>query len=177
MKYALLVLIALWALVSFACGSGRSSGTQQTSTASPGSSLAGTSTPVKTPSTGNGATSAANAGSLSGIFDTIFSSGLLNGSATDSTDSDDPALKTYLLTTADLPAGFTSEGSFSEPVRSGVSGSGVGDVAVSVATKGDAQGTNGDNLVVIGSMAMKLTDPAVLQRALSEAKQLNTQDL
>jgi len=129
-----------------------------------------------TPSPAN-STSTASAGSLSGIFDTIFSSGLLNGSAPASADNGDPALKNYLLTTNDLPAGFTSEGSFSEPVPSGVSGSGVGDVAVSVATRGDAQGTNGDNLVVLGSIAMKLTDPAVLQGALSEAKQLNTQDL
>src|SRR5260370_25098850 len=120
MKFALLVLIALWALASFACGGGGSNGTQQTSTASPASSLAGTSSPAsslgRTTSSGSGATSAANAGSLSGIFDTIFSSGLLNGSATASADNGDPALKNYLLTTDDLPAGFTSEGSFAEPV-------------------------------------------------------------
>ncbi len=86
-------------------------------------------------------------------------------------------MKSYLLTTDDLPAGFTSEGSFGEPVPSGVPGSGVGDIAVSVATRGDAQGTNGDNLVVLGSIAMKLTDPAVLQQALSGARQLSAQDL
>ncbi len=177
MKYALFVLIALWALASFACGGGGSSDTQQTSTASPASSLPGTSSLDETPSPGNGATSIPNAGSLSGIFDTLFNSGLLNGSATASADDGDPALKNYLLTTDDLPSGFTSEGSFAEPIPSGVAGSGVGDVAVSVATRGDAQGTNGDNLVVLGSMAMRLTDPAVLQQALSEAKQLNAQDL
>jgi hypothetical protein len=171
MKYTLLVLIALWALASFACGGGGSSDTQQTTTASPASSLGGTL------SAENSTTSTANAGTLSGIFDTIFSSGLLNGSATTQSDSGDPTLKSYLLTTDDLPTGFTSQGSFSEPIPSGAPSSGVGEVAVSIATKGDPQGTNGDNTVVLGSMAMKLTDPAAFLQALSEAKQLNTDDL
>jgi hypothetical protein len=177
MKYALLVLIALWALGSFACGGGGSNDSQHTTTTSPASSLVGTSLPGGPPSSGNSTTSTANAGTLSGIFDTIFSSGLLNGSATTQSDNGDPTLKDYLLTTDDLPAGFTSQGSFSEPIPSGVPSSGVGDVAVSVATKGDPQGTNGDNLVVLGSIALKLTDPTALQQALSEAKQLNAQDL
>ncbi len=168
MKYMLLGLIVLWALGSFACGGGGSNSAQQTTTASPASTLAGTQSP------GSGATSTANAGALSGIFDTIFSSGLLNGSATAQSDSGDPTLKNYLLTTDELPAGFTSQGSFSEPVPSGVPSTGVGDVAVSVATNGE---TSGDNVVVLGSMAANLTDPAAFQQALSEAKQLSTQDL
>jgi hypothetical protein len=171
MKYTLLGLIVLWALGSFACGGGGSNSAQQTTTASPASTLGATQSP------GDNATSTANAGALSGIFDTIFSSGLLNGSATAQSDSGDPALKGYLLTTDELPAGFTSEGSFSEPIPGGAASSGVGDVAVSIATKGDPLGTNGDNVVVLGSMAMNLTDPAAFQQALSEAKQLNTQDL
>ncbi len=171
MKYALLVLIALWALGSFACGGGGSNDSQQTTTASPASPLGGT------PLSRNSTTSTANAGTLSGIFDTIFSSGLLNGSATTPSDNGDPTLKNYLLTTDELPTGFTSQGSFSEPIPSGGPSSGVSDVAVSVATKGDVQGPTGDNLVALGSIALKLTDPAAFQQALSEAKQLNTQDL
>src|SRR5438309_131358 len=46
MKCTLLVLIALWALASFACGGGASSSTEQTSTATPtSSSLDGTASP------------------------------------------------------------------------------------------------------------------------------------
>jgi hypothetical protein len=171
MKYTLLGLIVLWALGSFACGGGGSNSAQQTTTASPAPTLGATHSP------GSSATSTANAGALSGIFDTIFSSGLLSGSATAQSDSGDPTLKNYLLTTGELPAGFTSQGSFSEPVPSGAASSGVGEVAVSVATKGDPLGTNGDNVVVLGSMAAHLTDPAAFQQALSEAKQLSTQDL
>src|ERR1700682_4663357 len=145
MKYSLFGLIVLWALGSFAGGGGGSTGTQQTSTVSPASSSGGT------PSPGNSTTSTVNAGTLSSIFNTIYSSGVLTGSVTALTDSGDQTLKNYLLTSNDLPAGFTSEGSFSEPIPSAGPNTGVGDVAMSVATKGDPQGTNGDNLVVLGS--------------------------
>lgn len=185
MNRILLPFVALVAVVAFACGGGA---TKSAPTRPPEATA--TTAPAATPSpdasSSAGASSPASAGgsgeeAVGGIFDTIFNSGALtrgtSGIDPGAMPAGDESLKRYLLSQADVPAGYAPLGEFSYRLPDGISKSGGMDMGASMFMSGDPAAADPSGSTILMSMVLKPDDLTQLGDQFSQAKNLSEQDL
>jgi len=177
MKRRLSSILAVGAVVAVACGSGDKK-----------PALPATSTPVVA-ATERAATPVPDAlresePALGDVFATLFGSGALGGGIAAGDGSElagygpgDASLKQYLLTESDLPAGFAVQGAEAVRIPDGISKGGGGDVALSIASKGDFASGRPTGAVMLMSMAMKFDDVQALGSLLGDAQGLTDEQL
>ena len=177
-----LTLFAAVALLAAACGGG-----DKKSGAHPGAEghrprrqLRATPEAATTRST---TSSQAGEKTIGSVFGTLFSSGVLGGgSGADGVSPQfapgDPALEKYVLAADDLPDWLHAvQQTGSVRVPDGLSTAGKGDVAMSIATKGDVKADDPRGTVMLMSMAMKFDDLQDLGAALDDAQGITEEQL
>ncbi len=175
-----LTLFAAVALLAAACGGGdKKPAPTQAPKDTPAASASATPEAATTRSAASGQ---AGEKTLGSVFGTLFSSGVLGGgSGADGVSPQfapgDPALEKYVLAASDLPDGFTVEQTGSVRVPDGLSTAGKGDVAMSIATKGDVKAEDPRGTVMLMSMAMKFDDLQDLGAALDDAQGITEEQL
>ena len=175
-----LTLLAAVALLAAACGSGdKKAAPTQPPKDTPAAVASAT---PKAENTRSVAGSDAGEKTIGSVFGTLFTSGVLGGgnggdAGTPQFAPGDPALEQYVLSAGDLPDGFTLQQTGAVRVPDGLSAAGKGDIAMSIATKGDVQGDDPRGTVMLMSMAMKFDDLQDLGSALEDAQGVTEQQL
>jgi hypothetical protein len=117
-------------------------------------------------------------GVLSFLFDNALSGAGSGGFPGAAAGEGDDSLKAYLLSSADLPDGYTSFGEFAFRVEDGISEYGAVDMAASMAMTGDPEAfASGEDFGVLMSLAMRFEDLQDLESAFGELGGLTEDDL
>ena len=154
----LLVFVAL--PFAAACGSGHSAPDAPSRDITPTSAAATTTAATPPAAARSTATAMSGRRSDSGIVPLFLQDALSGvssspGSSIEGLGQGDPALEQYLLKQADLPSGYTAGDTFNARVPDGISKTGGGDMAASVAMKGAPDSGDGDMLM---AMVMRFND-------------------
>lgn len=165
-------LTLVFMLAAVACGGSRSGPTPTPDSAGDTPVVESASPTTAPPATATAAKKTTrNSGSsvLPLIFNNAFSAGS-GGAGIDGTQlgSGDVSLKQYLLTAAELPAGYRPAGEFTARLPDGISTQGGGDVAVGMAAKGDALNADRKSFSMLMSMAMRFDDLQALADVLGQ---------
>lgn len=173
----LAAFVVLVALAAAACGGNGKPAPTQASKASP--SVAPTVAPTPASTSGASTSTETGAEAVGSIFNTIFSSGALDGATGSGAASNggDPSLEQYLLSQADVPAGYTSQGDVTYRLPDGISKQGGMNMAASTFISGDPAAADPSGMTILMSMVIRPDGLTNLGGALSQAKNMTTQDL
>lgn len=190
MNRILLAFVAMLTIFAFACGG--DDGPKASPTSTPRSEE-----PAETPdsdsddggspteeSDDDESTSSDEDGNIGSLFGSVLGGGL-GGATGGGGDPDfafgaDPELGKFLLTDADVPAGYSSFGEFSFKVPDGISETGGGQASMAMFMSGDPSAiASGDvsGMEMLMSMAMKFDDLSDLESSLGECAETSDEDL